>query len=210
MNAPKSYRIAYLHGMGGGSDSRIPSLLRPMLPDGTVLEVRTYDFDPEVAHARIESWFADFHPDVVVGESLGSLHALRTPDVPRILVSPALGAPARMRIYSWLALIPGVTAILDRIYKPREGDRQKLHFTYKVLKKYRQHGKEALQPRGGSVFAFFGLHDHYMKWGVVSIGKYKKLFGDGYATYDGTHFMEEEYVKSMLLPQILETLSHLR
>ena len=200
-----------MHGMGGGSDSRIPSILKPMLPRDVILDVRTYDFDPDTAHAQIEEWFAVLRPDVVVGESLGALHALRVPDIPRILVSPALGAPARMRLYSLLALIPGVTALLDRIYKPREGDRQKLHFTRKVLKKYKAHGQEALRGgRGGSVFAFFGLHDHYMKWGVVSIGKYRKLFGDGYATYDGTHFMEEEYVKSMLLPRIEETISHLR
>ena len=210
MNEAKTYRIAYLHGMGGGSDSRIPSILKPMLPDGVTLEVRTYDFDPEVAHAQIEAWFKEFRPDVVMGESLGSLHALRTPDVPRILVSPALGAPSRMKLYSALSMIPGVTPLLDKIYHPREGDRQKLHFAHRTLKKYAAHGREALIPHGGSTFAFFGKHDHYLKWGVVNIGLYEKLFGKTYKVYDGTHFMEEEYVKSMLLPQIVETLSLLR
>ncbi len=210
MNEAKQYKIAYLHGMGGGSDSRIPSILKSMLPEGVILEVRTYDFDPEVAHAQIEAWFKDFRPDVVMGESLGSLHALRTPDVPRILVSPALGAPSRMKLYSALSLIPGVTPILDRIYRPREGDRQKLHFAHRILKKYAVHGREALIPHGGSTFAFFGKHDHYLKWGVVNIGMYEKMFGQTYKMYDGTHFMEEEYIKSMLLPQIVETLSLLR
>ncbi|MBQ9185604.1 MAG: hypothetical protein IJ151_07015 [Bacteroidales bacterium] len=209
MNGLNEHRIAYLHGMGGGSDSRIPSLLKTMLPDGICLQVRTYDFDPEVAYEQIEDWLSGFKPDLVIGESLGALHALRVADVPRILVSPALGAPFWMKFYSLIALIPGVTALLDRKYKPREGDRQKLHFTRRTLKKYSNHGKSAMAPKGGSVFAFFGNKDHYLKWKVVSIGKYKKLFGNRYAIYDGTHFMEEEYVKSMLLPQILETLSHL-
>ena len=40
--------ILYIHGMGGGGDSRIPRLLRERF-EGTDLRciVRTYDFDPE-------------------------------------------------------------------------------------------------------------------------------------------------------------------
>lgn len=213
MNSPiihTIHKIAYLHGMGGGSDSRIPSILKTMLPPDIVLEIRTYDFDPEVAHKQITDWFADYKPDLIIGESLGSLHALRVANVPRILVSPALGAPKWMKFYSFLVLLPGLTALLDRIYKPREGDRQKLHFTRKTLKKYKIHGKLALSPEGGSIYAFFGKHDHYLKWGVVDIGKYKKLFGDSFSMYDGTHFMEEDYVKSMLYPYIIETLSEMQ
>lgn len=74
-------RIYYFHGMGGGSDSRIPSILKEHLPQGIELYVRTYDFDPEVAHAQAEAWMKELAPDLVIGESLGALHALRVPDV---------------------------------------------------------------------------------------------------------------------------------
>ena len=61
---------------------------------------------------------------------------------------------------------------------------------------------------GGSTFAFFGRHDHYLKWRVVNIGKYEKMFGKTYTVYDGTHFMEEEYVLDLLLPKVLEILKN--
>ena len=50
--------VLYIHGMGGGSDSRIPSILRDEFSQRGMpvnLVVRTYDFDPEVASAMIAS-----------------------------------------------------------------------------------------------------------------------------------------------------------
>ena len=44
--------ILYIHGMGGGGDSRIPSILREALQDEAIVIVRTYDFDPEIAVCR--------------------------------------------------------------------------------------------------------------------------------------------------------------
>ena len=197
-------RIIYIHGMGGGSDSRIPSILRDHLPAEVELDVRTYDFDPEKATEKIRDWVEDYKPDLVVGESLGALHALKLPNVKRILVSPALGAASWLRFFGILSFIPGITPLLDRIYRPRPGDRQSLHFTWKTLKKYKRHYSEAVSDNGGSVFAFFGKKDHYLKWKIVNIKKYRKLYGDDYIIYDGSHFMEEEFVISMLLPKIIE------
>ena len=46
-----------------------------------------------------------------------------------------------------------------------------------------------------------------MKSGIVNVRKWAELFGsDSYATYKGTHYMEEEYLHSMLIPKILEVL----
>ena len=53
--------------------------------------------------------------------------------------------------------------------------------------------------------AFFGTHDHYRRSGVVSVRSWRRLFGkDSYVMYDGTHFMEEEFIRSMLAPSIKE------
>ena len=53
------------------------------------------------------------------------------------------------------------------------------------------------------VFAFFGTRDHYRRSGVVSLRAWRKYFGEGtYTLYDGTHFMEEEYVHTLLVPKI--------
>lgn len=222
----REYRILYVHGMGGGSDSRIPSVLNEHLgayvTDGVKVSVivRTYPFDPEMAAEQIGGWVEEIRPDLVIGESLGALHALRVAGCPHILVSPALNAPLYMGYLAWLALVPGVTAWLDRHFRPREGDRQSLHFTFRTLRKYRHHRREALSCAVGqdgsaraadcSFFAFFGEYDHYRKSGIVSLRTWKRYFGDNMAIYPGTHFMEEEFIISMLIPKILSTLGLLQ
>ncbi|MCM1501060.1 MAG: hypothetical protein NC115_00080 [Bacteroidales bacterium] len=214
----KAVNILYIHGMGGGADSRIPGILKERisshLPENSGVEinvtVRTYSFDPEVAGAQIRSWTEEICPSLIVGESLGSLNAIRIKGVPHVLVSPSLNAPLYLGYLAFLALVPGVTPMLDWIYRPKEGDRQRLHFTFMTLRKYRKLRKEALDcspARGGKDYfhAFFGDHDHYRKSGIVSVGTWKKYFGeDTFTGYPGTHFMEEEFVEGMLIPKILE------
>lgn len=204
-------KVLYIHGMGGGGDSRIPAILKSSLTEAEVV-VRTYDFDPEKAADQIGEWVEELKPSLIVGESLGAIQAIRIKGLPHILVSPSLNAPLYLGNLSFLALIPGVTWLFDRIYKPKEGDRQKLHFTYDVLKKYRQHRKAALanSSRSGSkdyFYAFFGTKDHYRRTGVVSIRTWKKYFGDHFEIYEGTHFMEEEHVLTRLVPKILNVLN---
>ena len=60
---------------------------------------------------------------------------------------------------------------------------------------------------GDYQYAFFGTRDHYKKSGAVNVDTWRKMFGDTYQEYEGTHFMEEEYVYSLLVPKILEILS---
>lgn len=205
--------VLYIHGMGGGGDSRIPAILKDALAEKNVnVVVRTYDFDPEVAFLQIDAWMNELHPDLVIGESLGAVHAIRIKGVPHILISPSLNAPFLLGRLCWLALIPGVTPLLDRLYKPREGDRQVLHFTYPVLRKYLRHGKSALvnSPSCGSndyFFAFFGTRDHYRRTGIVSIKSWKKYFGDSYVMYDGTHFTEEEHIRDKVIPLMCNMLN---
>ncbi|MCQ2144580.1 MAG: hypothetical protein MJY72_02435 [Bacteroidales bacterium] len=210
--------ILYVHGMGGGSDSRIPRLLREWFserPEYASVEVvcRTYDFDPDIAYRQLESWVEELSPKLIVGESLGSCNALRIrrSDIPYIFVSPALNAPLFMGYLAFLALVPGVTSLLDRIYRPRPGDRQPLHFTFRTMRKYRRLRHDILQCGDGAgrmdVHAYFGEHDHYRRTGVVSVRAWERQFGPGtYTLYNGTHFMEEEFVRSLLIPKILLTL----
>lgn len=207
--------VLYIHGMGGGSDSRIPSILNEnfMMENEVEIVTRTYSFDPEIAVIQIASWLDELKPVLVIGESLGALHALRFRGLPHIFVSPALNAPLYLYPLSWLTHIPGVTWLFDRIYKPREGDRQPLHFTSATLKKYRRHRSEALKglpvDSGKDIyFAFFGRHDHYRRSGIVSVRAWRRYFGkDSYLIYDGTHFMEEEFVRTMLVEKIRSILN---
>ena len=195
--------------MGGGGDSRIPRLLRERF-EGTDIRciVRTYDFDPEIGHAQIASWVEELQPDLIIGESLGAAQALRVRGIPHLFVSPALGAPDRLVRLARVCRIPGGKAILHRIWRVKEGDRQPLRFEYGIMKKYAAHWADAKKAasEGGYYFAFFGTRDHYMKSGVVSVSTWEEMFGKTYALYEGSHFMEEEYVYSLLIPKIHEIL----
>jgi len=213
----------YIHGMGGGADSRIPRILAEWFKGHSAecgeinVVCRTYDFDPEIAWEQISRWVEELDPVLVVGESLGSCNALKirhTPsckNVPHIFVSPSLNAPLFFGDLAWLSLIPGVTGLLDRIYRPRPGERQPLHFKFTTLRKYRRQRKEMLanldELKKAGIHAFFGTHDHYRKSGVVRVRTWEKYFGkESYTIYEGTHFMEEEYIYSLLIPKILLTL----
>ena len=211
--------VLYIHGMGGGGDSRIPSILNSFFcnsgeygHENVRVVVRTYDFDPEKAHVQIMAWVEELQPRLVIGESLGSIHAIRISGVPHLLISPALNAPSFLAAASWLTLIPGVSRLLCRIYKPREGDRQAMDFSFGLLRKYSAHMKAALSnsPAMGSrdfFVAFIGLRDHYRKSGVVSIRSWKKYFGDTAVLYDGIHFTEEEHIYAVIIPEICRILN---
>lgn len=211
--------VLYIHGMGGGGDSRIPSILNSFFRNGGVcgqgdvrVVVRTYDFDPEKAHEQIMGWVEELQPKLIIGESLGSIHAIRISGVPHLLISPALNAPLFLDALSWLTLIPGVSRLFGRIYKPREGDRQAMDFSFRILRKYSAHRKAALSnsPARGSrdsFIAFIGLRDHYRRSGVVSIRSWKRHFGDTAVLYDGIHFTEEEHIHALIIPEICRILN---
>lgn len=231
--------ILYVHGLGGGGDSRIPGILaeryasRTDIAEGVRIVCRTYDFDPDKAAAMLQDLVQEVQPDLIIGESLGAAQALRIPylipcqtsdgsvqkwkSVPHLFVSPSLGGPLWMGRLAFLALIPGIRPLFNYIYRPKHpGDRQVSDFKYSTLKKYREHNRIALETARKGLkdaaaqndapqpyFAFFGTKDHYRKSGVVSICRWEKLFGkESYALYEGTHFMEEEYIDSMLIPRI--------
>lgn len=196
--------------MGGGGDSRIPGLLNARFAGGEIrVVVRTYDFDPEVGHAQISAWVEELRPDLVIGESLGAIQALRVRGIPHLFVSPSLGAPVFLYRLAWICRLPGGPALLHRIWPVKEGDRQPLRFEYGILRKYKAHWEDARHAaaEGGYHYAFFGSRDHYRKWGIVKISTWREMFGNTYEIYDGTHFMEEEYVDSLLVPKILRILS---
>ena len=204
-----AHTILYIHGMSGGLTSRIPSVISQDLSKRDIsVVVRTYDFNPEIARVQIASWVDELRPSLVIGESLGAVQAMRIKDVPHIYVSPALNAPLFLGYLAPLTLIPAMRPLFNRIYRPKYEGRQVPDFVFANLKPYLEHRRKALEAgREGSHFAFFGERDHYRRSGIVSISSWEKHFGkDSWASYPGTHFMEEEYLHSMLIPKILEIL----
>ncbi len=203
--------LLYIHGMGGGSDSRIPHTLRQLFPPQELrVVIRTYDFDPERGREQIRQWVEEVHPDLVVGESLGAVQALRIKGVPHLFVSPSLGGAEQLYRWAPITLFALGRWYLHHRFPVKAGDRQELKFRYRVLRKYKAHweaAKAAIDP-GGYYFAFFGKEDHYKRTGVVSVERWVELFGSQtFAEYPGTHFMEEEFIESLLVPKIREILA---
>lgn len=194
--------------MGGGGDSRIPNHLRVHMEDVRVV-IRTYDFDPEIGRAQIASWVEELRPDLIVGESLGAIQALRIQGIPHLFVSPSLGAPESLYGAARVARFALGRWYLHHRFPVKEGDRQELKFTREVLLKYKAHGEAAvasIEPEG-YYYAFFGIHDHYKASGVVRVDLWEKYFGPTtYTEYDGTHFMEPAFINSLLIPKIREVL----
>ena len=196
--------------MGGGGDSRIPNHLKTLFcPDRVRVVIRTYDFDPELGRAQIAAWVEEVQPQLIIGESLGAVQALRIQGIPHLFVSPSLGGAGVLYKARFLTLLPGGRRYLHHKFPVKEGDRQELKFSWRVLRKYRAHDQAAIasiEPEG-YYYAFFGQHDHYMASGVVRVDLWEKYFGDTYTMYDGTHFMEPEFIESLLVPKIREVLS---
>lgn len=196
--------------MGGGGDSRIPNHLRTHMDAAQVrVIIRTYDFDPETGRAQIASWVEAEKPDLIIGESLGAIQALRIQGLPHLFVSPSLGAPENLYRGAGIARFALGRWYLHHRFPVKEGDRQELKFTREVLLKYKAHGEAAIasiEPNG-YYYAFFGKNDHYKASGVVRVDLWEKYFGKTtYTEYDGTHFMEPEYIDSLLIPKIEEIL----
>lgn len=202
-------KILYIHGMGGGEDSRIPSILSASFD----VVVRTYSFDPETARNQIAYWIDELNPVLLIGESLGAVHALyfsSARHIPCILVSPALNTPIHFRLLAGFTLIPGVGRYFLYRHKPRSEKRQRLTADYRTLKKWYPFRADALSDKSAPVIkAFFGKHDHYRRSGVVSIKGFASCFGDVYELYDGSHYMEEEFIDSLLIPEIEGALQRL-
>lgn len=210
--------VLYIHGMGGGVDSRTPKALRNLRRDLDIV-IRTYDFDPAVALPQIESWVEEVKPSLIIAESMGANYAfLVGAGIPHIYLSPALGAPARFGRMRWLFHLAFVRKSVAKMFPVRPGERQSLHFDYETMSHFHEFSKlvkaavkeQALARKSGKgdmVMAFFGRRDFYRKSGIVRIRQWVRLFGKDSVHLDNeSHFWEKKRVRSEMLPTLNKVL----
>ena len=211
--------ILYLHGMGGGSTSRMPVRLQQVLSnkhftkDGEPCRLNvvceTYDFDPEVATNQIAEWVETYQPALVISESMGAIHALGIQGIPHIWLSPALNYDRGAEFaLPWLSL----SNMFGCTYtKQRGANRQEIRGDHELVAKFKpmiQSYKEAIlnNPQRDPSYAFFGDKDPFRKTGIVSIMVYQRLYGNSYEVYDGGHCLDVRQIRPKLLPKIIEML----
>ena len=210
--------ILYLHGMGGGSTSRMPSRLRQVLsnmhftkdgePCNLNVVCKTYDFDPEVATNQIADWVETYQPVLVMSESMGAIHALGIQGVPHIYISPALNYDRGVQMAQPLVAFSSLFG--HTITKQRRKGRQRIVGDPSLLAKFKpmlERYKQAIldNPRDLS-YAYFGTRDPYKLGGIVSIEEYRRLYGDSYEEFDGGHCLDVSEICPRLLPKIVEML----
>lgn len=83
--------ILYLHGIGSSGDGNTVRLLREAYPDSAIISpelpthpARAMEFIRLLMHLR--------NYDAVIGTSLGGFYAMQCPDIPKILINPAMFA----------------------------------------------------------------------------------------------------------------------
>lgn len=193
--------------MGGGEDSRTPRALNELLPECPTI-IRNYSFDPQLALKEIESWVEELKPCLIISESMGANYGILVgKGIPHIYLSPAFGAPVWIATLCWFSLIPGVPALLGRIFKPRPGRRQSLDFHFRPAQHFvglRRSVRAALKEGDNMSQAWFGSKDGYRRWGVVNIKRWQHFFGKECCHIDdNSHFWEKERViESGLLDEI--------
>ena len=169
----------------------------------------TYDFDPEVATNQIADWVETYHPDLVMAESMGAIHALGIQGVPHIWLSPALNYDHGAELF--LPLISLANMMGYTYTKQRGARRQKILGNPELVAKFKpmiQSYKEAIlnNPQRDSSYAYFGYKDPFRKTGIVSIKEYQRLYGNSYEVYEGGHCLDVRQIRPKLLPKIVEML----
>ena len=172
----------------------------------------------------------ELHPQLILGESLGSIQALRVGGLPHLFVSPSLGAPPLLYKLKGVCRFSLGRWYMHHRFPVKEGDRQPLLFTPEVLSKYMKHWETAMEQVRKDKAAARACYEKALEldprfdmalynigatWGYGKEKDYAKarelmqrdLFGDTYQEYEGTHFMEEEYVYSLLIPKLQEMLA---
>ena len=211
--------ILYLHGMGGGSTSRMPVRLKQVLSnmhftkDGEPCKLnvvcKTYNFDPEVATNQIAEWVETYQPALVMSESMGAIHALGIQGVPHIWLSPALNYDRGATFFQPMVSLANMLGFTYT--KQRGANRQEIRGDYELVAKFKpmiQSYKEAIlsNPQRDPSYAFFGNKDPYRTTDIVSIKEYQRLYGDSYEMFDGGHCLDVRQIRPKLLPKIVEML----
>lgn len=189
-------RILYLHGLASSKESRTAKALAEQLLDDEVLAI-DIPMGPYDAVSAIFKAICSFHPDMIVGTSLGGFYAMLFEGPWKVLINPA------MRPDEEIANVLGSYGE-HKYLKKREDGAETFVYTKEheeEFKEIREHFEDAINDFDNisETYAIFGCNDMV----VNDRGHFNKHFEPRHATtFIGEHRLSEGNIKHILIPLI--------
>ena len=191
-------KILYLHGMASSKEAHTANVLREHLFEDTILAI-DIPSEPYEALKVIFKTICEFHPNIIIGTSLGGFYAMFFEGPWKILINPALRPDEE--------LIGILNSYGEHPYlKDREDGSKTFNFTKRDEESFRIlrnnfESKIKDFDHVSQTYALFGYQDN-----IVNDREYfNKLFNSKHAlTFMGGHRLNDENIIHILIPLIDE------
>lgn len=190
--------IVYLHGFGSSGQSGTVKHLRKVLPQFNVL-APDIPICPSEALPFLKDYCKKYHPDLVIGTSMGGMYAMQMHDYKRMCVNPALRMSELTDI-----LKPGTF----KYFQPTQNGETHFTITEDII----------LQFREMESHLFDGINDdnRQMCWGFFGDNdttvncreEFALHFAPNVETFQGGHRMNNKVIDEVVLPFVENLLDY--
>ena len=192
-----SKTIIYLHGFGSSGQSGTVKHLRKVLPQFNVL-APDIPVSPSEALPFLKAYCDQYHPELIIGTSMGAMYAMQMHDYPRMCVNPALRMSELTDI-----LKPGTF----QYFQPPQSGATHFTITEDIIQQFRD--MEA--------HLFDGVNDENRRWCWGFFGdnntivncreEFESHFAPNVQTFHGEHRMNNKVIDEVVLPFVKTVLN---
>ena len=193
-------RILYLHGLASSKEANTANVLRDNLFEDIVLAI-DIPMEPYEALKTIFKTITEFHPHMIIGNSLGGFYAQFFEGPLKILINPALRPDKELKdILGGYGEFPYLKDREEKTFKydsTYESSFSRLRNQFEKVIKDMDHVRQT--------YAIFGALDT-----IVSDRDYfNKQYNPKHAiTFNGEHRLTDDNIKYVLIPLINEIRSY--
>lgn len=182
--------IIYLHGFGSSGQSGTVKHLRKVLPQFNVL-APDIPICPSEALSFLKDYCEKYHPDLIIGTSMGAMYAMQMHNYKRMCVNPALRMSELTDI-----LKPGTF----KYFQPTQNGGTHFTITEDIIKQFRE--------MEGHLYD--GVNDENRQWCWGFFGNKNTIvncreefechFAPNVETFQGEHRMNNKVIDEVVLP----------
>ncbi len=188
--------IVYLHGFGSSGQSGTVKHLRKVLPQFDVL-APDIPISPLEALAFLKDYCQKYHPDLIIGTSMGAMYAMQMHNYYRLCVNPAL----RMS---------ELTDILKlgtfKYFQPTQSGETHFTITEDIIQQFREMEAHLFDGVNNMnrlwCWGFFGNSDTT----VNCREEFERHFSPNIETFQGGHRMNNTIIDQVVLPFVEDLL----